>query len=55
MVLKYEQDPDEVYVIEASVNKGVALNKWSFLRNHIGQKKFYKRAVFRHVEFNRDQ
>ena len=32
MLLKFESDPDEMYLIDATGNRGVALNKWSLLR-----------------------
>eukprot|EP00356_Strombidium_inclinatum_P005347 CAMPEP_0170484486 /NCGR_PEP_ID=MMETSP0208-20121228/3945_1 /TAXON_ID=197538 /ORGANISM="Strombidium inclinatum, Strain S3" /LENGTH=161 /DNA_ID=CAMNT_0010757827 /DNA_START=1451 /DNA_END=1936 /DNA_ORIENTATION=+ len=55
MVLKFDSDPGEVYLVESTGGSGVALNKWSFLRSHIGvTRKFYKKCVFRHVNFKRD-
>ena len=53
MVLKFDTDPDEVYMVEATGTLGVALNKWSYLREHIGHKKFYNKCIFRHIEFDR--
>lgn len=53
MVLKFDTDADEVYLVEATGGLGVALNKWSFLREHIGAKEFYRKCVFRHVDFDR--
>jgi hypothetical protein len=41
MVLKFETDQDEVYLVESVGNSGVSLNKWSFLKNHVGEGKFY--------------
>jgi hypothetical protein len=54
MVLKFERDPTEIFFIEAVGNLGVVLNKWSFLRKHVGRDKFYKRIVFRHIDFLRN-
>lgn len=54
MILKFESEEDEVFFVEASGNHGVALNKWSCIRNQIGHKKFYERVIFRHVNFERD-
>jgi hypothetical protein len=54
MVLKFEGSPKEVYMLEATGNYGVAINKWSFLRDHVGKKKFYSRMMFRHVNFDRE-
>lgn len=53
MLLKFETDPDEVYLVEATGNNGVDINRWSFLKNHIGQGKFYDKVVYRHVDFDR--
>ena len=53
MLLKFEADPDEVYLLEATGNAGVALNKWIYIRDHIGKGKFYDVAVYRHVKFDR--
>ena len=53
MVLKFETDPDEVYLVEATGNLGVSLNKWAFLKEHVGQGKFYKKMIVRHVNFDR--
>ena len=54
MVLKFEKDPNEIFFVEAVGNLGVVLNRWSFLRKHVGRSKFYNRVVFRHVECVRD-
>ena len=53
MILKFDTDPDEVYMVEATGQMGVALNKWTYLKEHIGRKKFYRKCIFRHVDFNR--
>ena len=53
MVLKFDTDQNEVYLVESTGNLGVALNKWSYLREHIGTKKFYAKCVFRHIDFDR--
>jgi hypothetical protein len=29
MILKFESDSDEIYLIEATANRGVSLTKWS--------------------------
>ena len=55
MILKFESDPDEIFFVESTGNQGVAMNRWSFLRKHIGRNKFYKKCVFRHIECDRDQ
>ena len=53
MVLKFENDPNEVYLIDATGNRGVCLNKWSFIRDFVGVDQFYRDVVFRHVEIER--
>jgi hypothetical protein len=54
MVLKFDSDENEVYFVEATGNNGVALNKWSNIKIHIGINKFYERVIFRHVDFERN-
>ena len=54
MVLKFENDNGEIYLVEATGNNGVALNKWSFLKQIVGPKQFYPKVIFRHVNFSRD-
>lgn len=53
MVLKFETAPEEVFLVEATGNMGVSLNRWVFIRPHIGHGKFYEKLVFRHIEFDR--
>jgi hypothetical protein len=53
MLLKFETDPNEVYMVEATGNMGVALNRWMYLREHVGKGKFYDKVVFRHINFDR--
>ena len=53
MILKFDSDPNEVYLLEATGNRGVALNKWEYLRPHVGEDKFYTKLVIRHIEFDR--
>lgn len=53
MCLKFETDPGEVYFLESAANTGVALNKWSFLREHVGADAFYDKIVYRKVNFRR--
>lgn len=54
MILKFDSDENEVYFVEATGNHGVAFNKWSNIKNHIGINKFYERVIFRHVDFERN-
>ena len=53
MILKFEAEPNEIFLIEATGNRGVALNRWDYLRDHIGDQKFYKKIIFRHIEYDR--
>lgn len=53
MVLKFANDPNEVFMVEATGNMGVSLNRWDYLREHVGAGKFYEKLVFRHVNFDR--
>lgn len=53
MVLKSEEDPNEIFFVESVGELGVSINAWSFLREHVGKDKFYQRLVFRHVNFER--
>jgi len=32
---------------------GVSLNRWEYLKPHIGPGKFYEKLVFRHIDFDR--
>jgi hypothetical protein len=53
MVLKFESDPNEVYFVEATGGNGVALNRWGLLKEHVGPGKFYKKMIYRKVNFDR--
>ena len=53
MVLKFKSAPHEVFLLEATGNNGVALNKWEYLKPHIGHDKFYNRLIYRKVNFER--
>jgi hypothetical protein len=43
MVLKFETDQDEVYFVESTSNRGVAISKWTGIRKFIGD--FYEQIV----------
>lgn len=51
MVLKFETDPDEVYYLDATSNRGVSICKWSIIRAYVGE--FYEKVVLRHLEIER--
>ena len=40
LVLKFETDPNEVYVLDATSSRGVSISKWSTLRKFVGD--FYE-------------
>ena len=40
MVLKFESDPNEIYFVEATSNRGVSISKWSGIRKFVGE--FYE-------------
>ena len=41
MVLKFESDENELYLLESVGEKGVSLNKWTLLRDFVGKNEFY--------------
>jgi hypothetical protein len=51
MVLKFETDQDEVYFVESTSNRGVAISKWTGIRKFIGD--FYEQIVIRHLSIER--
>jgi hypothetical protein len=51
MVLKFETDPDEVYYLDATSNRGVSISKWSIIRAYVGE--FYEKVVLRHLDIER--
>lgn len=54
MLLKFESDENEIYMVEATGNRGVGLNKWTNLRDDLGEDKFYSRIIYRHINFDRN-
>jgi hypothetical protein len=51
MVLKFETDPDEVYLVDATSTRGVSITKWSIIRKFVGD--FYEQIILRHLETER--
>lgn len=43
-----------MFLVEATGNMGVSLNRWDYLREHIGHKKFYEKVIIRHINFDRE-
>lgn len=48
MILKFDHTSD-VYLVEATGNRGVSYNKWDYLRDHIGPGKFFCKLSYRKV------
>ena len=55
MILKFDSMQDEVYIVEATGTFGVAMNKWSKIRKHVGRDKFYRKVTYRHLDAPRNQ
>jgi len=53
IILKFEADPNELYIIEATSTDGVVLRKWSEMRLDCGPKMLYETVVFRHIDYVR--
>ena len=50
LVLRYKNDPSEMYFLEAS-SAGVQILRYSRLKQRIGN--FYQKVVLRHLDFKR--
>ena len=53
MVLKFESDPDEIYFVDSTSNRGVSISRWSAIRKYLGE--FYEQIVFRHLQVSRNE
>jgi hypothetical protein len=57
MILKFADDDGQdkdLYLLEATGNLGVCLNKWSAIRGSIGKEEdFYSECTYRKVHFDR--
>ena len=51
LVLKFDSEPNEVYLIEATSNRGVQLKKWREIKHNLGS--FYEKIAHRHLEWER--
>ena len=51
MVLKFASEPNEVFLLDATSNHGVALKRWSNLKEALGS--FYSKIVIRHLNWER--
>jgi hypothetical protein len=54
MLLKFESDENEIYLVDATGNCGVCLNKWENLKGDIGDDQFYSKVIYRHINFDRN-
>ena len=43
-----------MYIVEAVGSRGVSINSWSSLRDHIGTGRFYEKMIHRHINFSRE-
>ena len=60
MVLKFEQEEDEIFFHDASYHNGVAISRWSVNKDYLTGRgdeiePFYEQIVFRHLEGEREQ
>lgn len=58
MILKFEQENDEIFVIDATSGAGVAIQRWSTLRDYLHGinaqvPQYYEQIVHRHLEGER--
>jgi len=53
LILKFD-NLNDVFLVEATGNRGVSYNKWEFLRKHIGPGKFYSKLSYRRVTTKHD-
>ena len=45
-------DEDDVFYIEATGGPGVSMRRWDNLKKNVGDDKFYKKIVYRHVNYD---
>jgi hypothetical protein len=55
VLLKYSDDPEELYFIDSTSSNGVGIYKWSDVKSHYGIGLFYQTIVYRSVEFERSE
>ena len=53
MVIKFDQEPDDVFFIEATSNRGVIIKSYRGMKWAIGN--FYDKVVLRHLEWQRNE
>ncbi len=52
MILKFETDVDDLYLLESTANRGVSLTRWSQIGELVGD--FYDHIVFRQLKTERE-
>lgn len=53
MVLKFESERDEIFLLDSTSSKGVGICRWTALREYVG--KFYEQVVYRKLSVERDE
>ena len=51
MILRYGQEPDELFFVESTSEIGVSVLAWSDIQEYIGD--FYQKIVYRHLKWAR--
>jgi len=51
MILKFESENDDLFILDSTSTHGVAITRWSGTRVYVGD--FYERIVFRHLNLDR--
>ena len=51
MILKFDSEPDEPYILEATSNNGVHLKRFKAVVPNMGS--FYEKIALRHLKFER--
>lgn len=60
MILKFEQEVDEIFYLDASYHNGVTVQRWSLTKDYLtgrGEeiKPFYEQIVYRHLRAEREE
>ena len=52
MCIKFDSEPNEMFILEATGNLGVHFKRFSNTLKHLG--KFYPKLALKHLEFERE-
>ena len=60
MILKFDQDVNEVFYLDASFHNGVTVQRWSLTKDYLTGsgdeiKPFYEQIVYRHLNAEREE